>query len=170
MSRIYVCPLSCIAQTVTSAKAGRLITLINAATPVERPAAIAAERHLFLALNDITEPIDGLITPQAQHVQRLLDFVSDWDRQEPIVIHCFAGISRSTAAAFILLCSLAEHRDELEIARALRAASVYAYPNRLLVRLGDELLGRNGRMIDAVESIGIGALAEESVPFSLSVT
>jgi predicted protein tyrosine phosphatase len=170
MSRIYVCPLSSIAQTVTSAKASRLITLINAATPVERPAAIAPERHLFLAINDIVEPIEGLITPQADHVQQLLDFVSDWDRRQPIVIHCFAGISRSTAAAFITVCALAEHRDEFEVARTLRAASAYANPNRLLVRLGDELLGRKGRMVDAVEAIGIGALAEESVPFSLSVT
>jgi predicted protein tyrosine phosphatase len=170
MSRIYVCPLSCVAQTVAGAKAGRLITLINAATPVERPAVIAPERHLFLALNDISEPIDGLITPQVEHVQRLLDFVIDWDREQPVVIHCFAGISRSTAAAFIAVCALARHRDELEVARALRAASVYAYPNRLLVRLGDELLGRQGRMVEAVEAIGIGTLAEESVPFSLSVT
>jgi predicted protein tyrosine phosphatase len=169
MSRIYVCPLSCIAQTVTSSKAERLITLINAATPVERPAAIPPQHHLFLAINDIVEPIDGLITPQAEHVQRLLDFVSDWDRQQPVVIHCYAGISRSTAAAFILTCALARHRDEFEVARALRAASVYAYPNRLLVRLGDEILGRKGRMVDAVEAIGIGVLAEESVPFSLSV-
>jgi predicted protein tyrosine phosphatase len=170
MSRIYVCPLSGVTQTVTSAKAGRLITLINAATPVERPAAIAPERHLFLAVNDIVEPIEGLITPQADHVQQLLDFVSDWDRRQPIVIHCFAGISRSTAAAFITVCALAQDRDEFEVARTLRAASAYAYPNRLLVRLGDELLGRKGRMVDAIEAIGIGALAEESVPFSLSVT
>jgi predicted protein tyrosine phosphatase len=170
MSRIYVCPLSCVGQTVTNAKAGRLITLINAATPVERPASIAPERHLFLAVNDIVEPIEGLITPQAQHVQRLLDFVGDWDREQPIVIHCFAGISRSTAAAFILVCALARHRDELEVAQALRAASVYAYPNRLLVRLGDELLGRRGRMVEAVEAIGVGVVVEESLPFSVSVT
>jgi predicted protein tyrosine phosphatase len=170
MSRIHVCPLSLVSQTVTSTRAGHLVTLINAATPVERPAAILPERHLFLAVNDIVEPIEGLIPPQAEHVERLLDFVREWDRREPMVIHCFAGISRSTAAAFIAVCALAENRDEFEVARALRKASACAYPNRLLVRIGDEILGRKGRMVEAIESIGVGVLAEESLPFSLSVT
>ena len=59
-----------------------------------------------------------------------------------MLIHCFAGVSRSTAAAFIAACALAPNRDEATIARALRAASPTATPNARLVALADAALGR----------------------------
>lgn len=169
MPRIHVCPLSRVPETVAGSGADRLITLINAATPVARPSSIAPERHLFLAVNDIVEPTEGLTAPTAEHVRTLIDFARQWDRRHPIVVHCFAGISRSTAAAFILVCALGPERREDDVARALRAASPFAYPNRLLVRLADDVLARDGRMIAAIEAIGMGALAEEGVPFHLSL-
>ena len=58
-----------------------------------------------------------------------------------MVIHCFAGVSRSTAAAFIAACALAPKRDEFDVARALRAASPTATPNARLVALADRALG-----------------------------
>ena len=70
----------------------------------------------------------------------LVKFARDWDRKAPLLIHCWAGISRSTAAAFITLCALNPDIEELELARALRRASPTAYPNRLLVALADEAL------------------------------
>ena len=49
-------------------------------------------------------------------VRTLLSFVRAWDRASPLVFHCWAGVSRSTAAAYISACSLAPDRDEAEIA------------------------------------------------------
>lgn len=169
MPRIYVCPLSLVSETVAGTGADRLITLINAATPVTRPASILPERHLFIAVNDIIEPTEGLVAPSLQHVNALLEFGRAWDRRQPLVVHCFAGISRSTAAAFILVCALAPDRKEEDIARNLRAASPFATPNRLLVSIADAALGRGGRMTAAVDEIGTGALAEQGIPFHLSV-
>src|SRR6202007_1450874 len=83
-----------------------MVTLLQAGTPIVRPSAITVDRHLFLSLSDIIEPIDGHILPNAEHVETLLDFVYGWDRAAPLLIHCFAGVSRSTAAAFIGACSL----------------------------------------------------------------
>ncbi|MCJ7527344.1 MAG: protein tyrosine phosphatase, partial [Methyloceanibacter sp.] len=97
----------------------------------------------------------------------LITFARDWDRQAPLLIHCWAGISRSTAAACISLCALNPEGSELELARTLRRASPTAYPNRLLVALADEILTRNGRMMTAVEDIGRGKLAEEAEVFAL---
>ena len=37
--------------------------------------------------------------PEREHLDNLLGFVHAWDRAEPMVINCFAGVSRSTAAA-----------------------------------------------------------------------
>jgi predicted protein tyrosine phosphatase len=145
------------------------VTLINDDTLVVRPPSIDADNHLFLGINDITEAQDGMIVPAEEHVATLIDFVRRWDREAPIVIHCYAGISRSTAAAFITACVLQPARDEAEIARSLRAASRSATPNPLLVALADDLLERQGRMVDAIAAIGRGEMAVEGVPFALAL-
>jgi predicted protein tyrosine phosphatase len=167
MPLIAVCPLSEVAATVERCGASHLVSLL--ADEVARPAAIEERYHLRLAVHDIVDPIDGLIAPDRAHVRALVDFVTAWDRKRAMVVHCRAGISRSTAAAFIALCATRPDREERAIARALRAASVYATPNPRLVALADELLGRDGRMIAAIAAIGAGELAFESVPFTLTV-
>ncbi|MGH7246599.1 MAG: tyrosine phosphatase family protein, partial [Pseudomonadota bacterium] len=83
--------------------------------------------------------------------------------------HCYMGISRSTASAFVSVCALNPQRDEQNIARALRHASPTATPNIRIVALADRLLGRQGRMIAAIESIGRGIVAQEAAPFRLAL-
>lgn len=78
-----------------------------------------------------------------------------------MLIHCFAGISRSTAAAYILACHFGAPGQEDSIANTLRRASPAATPNNLMVALADDLLNRDGRMIAAIRSIGRGADAFE---------
>jgi predicted protein tyrosine phosphatase len=100
-------------------------------------------------------------------MERILHFVRGWDRSAPILIHCWAGISRSTASAYTALCMLRPSADEEELARELRAASPSATPNRLIVSYADALLGRNGRMSRAIEKIGRGEHAYLGKPFVL---
>jgi predicted protein tyrosine phosphatase len=164
---IYVAPLSLVETTVAEARVSHLVTLINGETMIDTPPGIGPDRHLKLSMNDICEPQPGLVLPCEDHVSTLVRFAREWDRQAPLLIHCWAGISRSTAAAFISLCALNPEGTELELARALRRASPTAYPNRLLVALGDEALSRNGRMIAAVEEIGRGRVAEAGEVFAL---
>ncbi|WP_372424157.1 tyrosine phosphatase family protein [Salinarimonas chemoclinalis] len=169
MPYLQVCPLSRLDETVDATRASHLVTLVGVGTPPSRPAAIAADRHLTLFMSDIVEPMDGHVLPGVEHVAPFLDFVRAWDRAAPMVIHCWAGISRSTASAFVAACALAPERDEAAIARALRAASPMATPNRRIVAVADDLLGRRGRMVDAVAAIGRGADAWEGVPFGLAL-
>ncbi len=169
MPFVVVCPLSEVAASVSASGASRLISLVDDGTPVVRPESIPVENHLFLAINDISEPMDGMVLADEEHVQVLIDFVRAWDGNDPLVVHCYAGISRSTAAAFIALCVARPERDEREIAARLRMASSSATPNRRLVALADQLLGRDGRMIAAIAEIGRGELAIEGVPFTIAV-
>jgi predicted protein tyrosine phosphatase len=169
MSFIHVCSLARIETTTAAIGARSMVTLLQAGTPIVRPAAITVDRHLFLSLSDIIEPVEGHILPDAEHVETLLDFVYAWDRATPLLIHCFAGVSRSTAAAFIGACALNAARNESEIARAIRAASPTATPNARLVALADDILGRNGRMNEAIAAIGRGESCTEGVPFSLPI-
>jgi predicted protein tyrosine phosphatase len=164
---IYVAPLSLVQATVADANVSHLVTLINGETLIDTPRGIGPDRHLRLAMNDICEPQPGLVLPCQTHVEDLIGFARDWDRQAPLLIHCWAGISRSTAAAVISLWALNAEGAELELARTLRRASPTAYPNRLLVALADEILSRDGRMIAAVEDIGRGRIAEEAEVFAL---
>ena len=169
MPRLHVCSLALIEETVARTGARSLVTLLSPGTAVARPEAIAPERHLYLAVSDIVAPAPGQVLPGTTHIDELLDFVHAWDRAEPMVIHCWAGVSRSTAAAFIAACALAPERDELAIARSLRAASPTATPNGRLVTLADAALGRGGRMTGAIAAIGRGEECFEGTPFALEL-
>jgi predicted protein tyrosine phosphatase len=169
MPAIHVTPLSRLHETVEAAGASHVVTLINVSTPVQRPATIPEDRHLFIGVSDIVTALDGHVLPGQDHVERLLGFVRRWDRQKPIVIHCWAGISRSTAAAYITLCALRPELDEAAVARDLRQRAPSATPNARLVAVADTLLGRSGRMSEAIAGIGRGADAFEGTPFHLRV-
>src|SRR4051795_5057992 len=116
MPTLHVCSLARLHETVAAARASHLVTLVTATTAVERPASIAPDRHLLLGVSDIVEALDGHVLPGAEHVERLIRFVRAWERASPLVIHCYAGISRSTAAAFIAACALKPERAEADIA------------------------------------------------------
>lgn len=167
MSSLHVSPLSRLSETVAAVRARHLVTLINVGTVVERPAGIDVDRHLFLGMSDISQALEGHVLAGQDHVERFLGFLRDWDRAAPMVIHCWAGISRSTAAAYIAACALGPGRDEDEVADALRAAAPSATPNGRLVALADAALGRRGRMTRAIERIGRGADAFEGTPFAM---
>ena len=164
---IHVCSLSRLHETVEETGARHVVSLLGDEATIERPVAIVPENHLWLRLHDISAPLDGYIIPDEQHVADLLNFVRGWDRRAPLVMHCYAGISRSTASAFASVCALSPHRDERSIAQALRLASPTATPNIRIVSLADRLLGRGGRMTSAIETIGRGILASEAEPFRL---
>ncbi|SDT92770.1 tyrosine phosphatase family protein [Stappia sp. ES.058] len=166
---ITVCSLARLEQTVERTGARHLVTLITGGTEVTRPAAILADDHLFLAFNDITAPAEGLTPPGKPHVEELIGFVRRWNGAGPLVIHCFAGISRSTAAAYITACALQPDASEEALARRLRDASPSATPNARLVALADDLLARKGRMSAAIKGIGRGADAFEGLPFTLDL-
>ena len=166
---IHVCSLARLHETVAATGARHVVSLLKDTDLVQRPRKIRAENHLILGMDDITAPLEGYVEPAHEHVARLLTFVRGWERAAPLVIHCYAGISRSTAAAFISACALAPERDEASIAKRLRAASATATPNPRLVAVADRLLGREGRMINAVAAIGRGEFAAEGKPFRLEL-
>jgi predicted protein tyrosine phosphatase len=166
---IHVCSLARLHETVEETGARHVVSVIGNEEKVLRPHGVAAENHLWLRLHDISTPLDGHIMPGEEHVAELIRFVRGWDRSTPLVMHCYMGISRSTASAYASVCALNPDRDEASIAQALRRASPTATPNIRIVSLADKLLDRNGRMIAAVETIGRGILAAEAAPFRLAL-
>jgi predicted protein tyrosine phosphatase len=166
---IHVCSLAHLQETVENTGARHVVSLIGDEARLKRPACIAPENHLWLRLHDIAAPLDGYIVPGEQHVADLLEFVRGWDRRAPLVVHCYMGISRSTASAFATVCALNPRRDEESIAQTLRRASPTATPNSRIVSIADRLLGRDGRMVAAIETIGRGIVTAEAAPFRLDL-
>ncbi len=166
---IHVCSLARLHRTVADIGARHVVSLIGDEANVVRPAQVTAENHLWLRLHDISAPVAGYIMPGEEQVADLLRFVRRWDRCTPLVVHCYMGISRSTASAYASVCALNPERSEADIARALRDASPTATPNIRIVSLADKLLGRQGRMVAAIETIGRGVIMDEAAPFRLEV-
>jgi len=166
---IHVCSLAALPETVRLTRASHVLTVMGKVDQVQRPASIRPENYLKVSFDDITEPMDGFVMPSEEHVGQVLAFVRSWDRGAPLVIHCWAGVSRSTASAFAAACALNPHREEIEIARQIRAASAIASPNRLIVTLADRALGREGRMVRALDEIGPASMMVEGVPFRVEL-
>ena len=166
---IHVCSLAALPETVRLTGASHVLTVMGKVDQVQRPESILEMNHLKVAVDDITEPMDGFVVPSDEHVERVLHFVRSWDRAAPLVIHCYAGVSRSTASAFAAACALNPHREEIAIARQIRVASPIANPNRLIVSLADKALGREGRMLRALDAIGPASMMVEGQPFRVEL-
>jgi predicted protein tyrosine phosphatase len=166
---IHVCSLAALPETVRSTGASHIVTVMANVAQVQRPESVLEAHHLKVQVDDITEQMDGFVAPTEAHIEQVLNFVRGWDRSAPLVVHCYAGISRSTASAFAAACALNPHRDEIAIARQIRAASPIAQPNRLIVSLADKALGREGRMLRALEEMGPGSMLVEGRPFRVDL-
>jgi len=166
---LHICSLAALPETVRATGASHILTVMANVDQVQRPASVLEANHLRVSMDDITEQMDGFVAPADHHIERVLNFVRGWNRGAPMVVHCYAGISRSTAGAFISACALNPQRDERTIAWSIRRASPTAMPNRRLVSLADRLLGRQGRMLAAIQAIGPGIGAFEGHPFRLDL-
>jgi predicted protein tyrosine phosphatase len=96
---IHVCSLAALPETVRITGASHVLTVMANVNQVQRPASILEANHLKVSMDDINEPADGFVAPNDGHVMQVLTFVRGWDRKAPLVVHCYAGISRSTASA-----------------------------------------------------------------------
>jgi predicted protein tyrosine phosphatase len=154
MPRILVTPLSALEDAIESHRPSHIVTLLSPEHMIETPAGFAAEHHLKLGVNDIADPAAGEHPPSRAHMDKLLAFSRNWDAKQPLLIHCWAGISRSMASAYAVLCDRAGPGREVEMALAIRRAAGHANPNLLLVRHADAALGRDGRMLEALNAMG----------------
>jgi predicted protein tyrosine phosphatase len=163
MPRLLVTPLSALEETIALHRPSHLVSLLSPQHMIATPAGFAADRHLKLGVNDVADASLGEHPPSRAHVDALLDFARGWDASAPFLIHCWAGISRSMASAFTILCDRLGEGNEIEIARAMRRRAAHAAPNSLIVAHADAALNRGGRMIAALNAMGPARMVEEGV-------
>jgi len=166
MSRIFVCPLSQLEAVLQHSRARWMISLAGPGKSSPRPEQITGG-FLSLEFNDIDAPRDGLVAPDQTHISNLLDFLDNWNWQDNLVIQCWMGISRSTAAASIAMARSIPPDQLVRFAASLRHASPTATPNPLMISIADDMLSLGGRFRHAMSSIGRGCEAGEGKPFVL---
>ena len=164
MSVLAVTPLSDMEATLRRTGAREMISLAGPGREVLRPEGL--DRFTVPVFHDIAAPRDGHVEPRPEHVAEILRAGRAWNRSRPLVIQCWMGVSRSTAAALLVAADL-EGGDMAALAARLRAAAPFATPNPLLVRLGDDALGLHGALVAAVAKIGRGAEVSQGSPFVL---
>ena len=150
--RLLVGPITAVQRLLAAGPVDHVVTLVS---PDAEIAPVAAPR-MVLRFHDIAEARPGLVPPDASTVQRLLDIRRTLGEEATIMIHCHAGVSRSTAAAYILACAHRPPGEETALAHQLRKASPEATPNALMIALADRALHRAGAMVRAVSAIGRG--------------
>jgi predicted protein tyrosine phosphatase len=160
--RITVCGLEELAGP-RALDATHVLSILDPGWP--EPEALRAfdvHRRLRLHFHDVIEPTPGWIAPERWDVELLLAFGRDLGTNPPegaeelsqlhLLVHCHAGVSRSTAAAILLLAQHepgqpAEHAI-LEVVRQRPRA----WPNLRMIEFGDALLGRDGEIVAAVHA------------------
>lgn len=163
MPRLLVSPLSRLEDAIAAHGPSHLVTLLSPEHMIATPPGFAPDRHLKLAVNDVADPAAGSAPPSREHIDRLLAFSRAWTGEAPLLLHCWAGVSRSMACAFAILCDRLGQHHEIAVARAMRRRAPHAAPNALLVAHADAALDRGGRMIAARNAMGAPLTVEEGI-------
>lgn len=131
---------------------GRVISLLSEDEAVPSFPGLPPDRHLklYVARESCAATINDAARARARDI---IEFARSWDGTGDILIHCNRGVSRSTAAAFIILCMREPGTPEASLMRRIRAAAPHADPCPLFITYADEILGRGGRMADAIDEL-----------------
>jgi predicted protein tyrosine phosphatase len=143
----HVCGLDEL-QDAPLACADRVVSILDQYAPAPRQLYSVTVPVLTLRFDDIVESTDGAV-PTMAHVEALLEFDAGARSGERLLVHCTAGISRSTAALAVLLAARHPELDD-DIFVAIRHIRPRSWPNSLVVSLGDEALGRQGALVAAL--------------------
>jgi predicted protein tyrosine phosphatase len=101
---------------------------------------------LFSFFDDVDDPTlpDA---PTLRQIKRILDFTEQIPAKARVLVHCRAGVSRSTATAYAILCQHSPPGSEIENLLHVETLRDLVMPNRLIIRLADNLLKREGKML-----------------------
>ena len=115
----------------------------------------APHRRLALRFHDIIDPMPGRDAPSRDDVIRLLAFGRELSDAEAshLLVHCHAGVSRSTAATALILAQAHPERPARDVLDAVSQMRPRAWPNLRILEYGDDLLGRRGEIVAAASPV-----------------
>lgn len=149
MFKVFVGSKNQAARLVKRHNATHWISLLDRGDRQFFPPGMNDVNRLWLNFEDVLKPTD-YGAPTRDHVQTILDFTKDLT-DGVVVVNCFAGVSRSTAAALAILFQ--HHRCVDTAVAELLGVRPYACPNPVISKYADDILGCNGRLFDAAENM-----------------
>lgn len=158
ISLLTICGLEELAQH-GERKVTHVLSILDPDHPEpEAFAAYAPHHRTVLRFHDAIEPAPGVVLPEPEHVEAVLAFGDvlknesreRGDAEGHLLVHCHAGISRSTAAMLTLLAQVYPERDEESLVARLTEVRPQAWPNSRMIGFADAFLGRDGRLLAAV--------------------
>ena len=115
---------------------------------------LAGETRLHIAyFHDCSVEEPGRRLPAEDDLRQILTFAADLKPEDHLLIHCWAGIYRSTAVAYAILCQFMGPGRESDCIEAILAVRPQAFPNTLMVDLADRILERHGAMRQACDKL-----------------
>jgi len=144
----------------------RVISLLSEEEEAPSFKGLDPANHLLLYV-DRESCAETINKAARERSRQIIDFVGRWDGAGDLLVHCNRGVSRSTAAAFIILCMKEPMASEALLMNRLRAAAPHADPCPLLVHYADELLGRDGRMTDALDDLAPPCCSDMAAPLAM---
>jgi predicted protein tyrosine phosphatase len=163
---IFVTSLFDMPHYVRELSPARVVSIIQPELQPQRPEELPEPAHLRVGVHDISDYREDHILAGHADIEALVDFVHGWNPDEGgFLTHCYAGVSRSTAAA--LIAATIKTGDAHWSALRLRAAAPHAYPNRHIIALADEILGLTGDLIDACEAMGSSEVSVMEGPLTV---
>jgi len=145
---IAICDLS----TVRSIDLTRYSGVITIEEPdTDDPFRTDAVPQLVLQFHDIDMTMLGLVEPEPEQVQQALTFAGETNGA--LLVHCRAGLSRSTAIALAIAAYRLGAGKERRACERVRQVYPQVQPNRLVVFLADEVLSRRQALVTATTQI-----------------
>jgi predicted protein tyrosine phosphatase len=141
-----------------------VLSILDPGWPEPQPlSGFEITRRLRLRFHDVIELQPGWIAPERWDVELLLAFTRDLATSEKahLLIHCHAGVSRSTAAAALVMAQTRPDRPAEELLREVVRLRPRAWPNLRILELGDDILGRGGEIVKAARAHYRRALERE---------
>ncbi|MDP9025921.1 MAG: dual specificity protein phosphatase family protein [Candidatus Eremiobacteraeota bacterium] len=141
----------CAFKDVDSEAVRRADAIVSIGDPGEAmPAAIVRSRKRRLRLSFYDLDHEARESPQVDHVRELINFVKTVKADDRLLVHCYAGISRSTASLAIIFTVLYPELDHDVIFEAVHAIRPEAWPNKRMIAFADDILNCGGRFTSAL--------------------
>jgi predicted protein tyrosine phosphatase len=140
-----------------------VLSILDPGWPEPEPLnTFSLDRRLKLRFHDVIEAQPGWMAPEPWDIELLLAFGRDLSpRQAHLLVHCHAGVSRSTAAATLVLAQMRPDRPADEVMQEVVRLRPRAWPNLRMLEFGDQILGRGGEIVEAAAAHYRRALERE---------
>jgi predicted protein tyrosine phosphatase len=155
--RITVCGLDELAGH-REARVSHVLSILDPEWPVPEVFGTFGEHEkLELRFHDVIEEGPGLVVPTVIHIEQLLAFGRGLGHEPAtdahLLVHCHAGVSRSSASMALLIAQAMPDRSGDAIFADILRIRPQIWPNLRIIEIGDRVLRRNGNLIAAAQSV-----------------